>query len=79
MNDAILLPNKEYIKIEIEAFGTNFLTHEIYEELKCHIRDVCQALATNKSKVLSSQMKNILAEEKRLREQIKNHDSNEII
>ena len=79
MNDAILFPNKEYIKTEIEAFGMNCLTHESYEELKCHIRDVCQALAINKSKILSSQMKNILAEEKRLREQIQNHDSNEKI
>ena len=75
MNDAILLPNKEYIKTEIEGFGTNCLTHESYEELKCHIRDVCKALAVNKSKTLSLQMNNIRAEEKRLREQIQNHYS----
>ena len=41
MNDAILLPNKENIQTQIEAFGTNCLTHESYEELKCDIRDVC--------------------------------------
>ena len=69
----------EYTKTEIEAFGTNCLTHESCEELKRHKRVVCQSLAINKLKVLSSQMKNILAEEKRLKEQIQNDDSNEII
>ena len=76
MNDAVLLPKKEYIKTEIESSGLSCLTHESYEELKCHIRAVCQALTINKSKILSSQMKNIQAEETRLREQCQNVDSN---
>ena len=45
----------------------------------CHIRDVCQALAINKSRVISSKMKGSLREEKELREKIQQGKSDQTI
>ena len=45
----------------------------------CHIRDVCQALAKNKSRVISSKMKGSLREAKELRQKIQQGKSDPAI
>ena len=79
MNDTILVENKNYIREELKQFGDLYPIEDTYEELMCHIRDVCQALAINKSRVISSKMKGSLREEKELREKIQQGKSDQTI
>ena len=61
MNDTILVKNKNYIREQLNPFGNLCLIEDRYEEL-CHIRDLCQASGINKSRVISSKIKNSLRE-----------------
>ena len=78
MNDTILVENKNYIR-EVKHFGDLCPIGNTYEELICHLRDVCQALAISKSRVMSSKMKGSLREEKDLREKIQQGKSDQTI
>ena len=79
MNDTVLVENENYIREELKQFGNLCPIEDTYEELMCHIRDVCQALAINKSRVISSKMKGSLREEKELREKIQQGKSDQTI
>ena len=79
MNDTILVENKNYIREELKQFGDLCPIGDTYEELMCHIRDVCQALAINKSRVINSKMKGSLHEEKDLREIIQQGKTDQTI
>ena len=79
LNYTILVENKNYIREELKQFGDLYPIEDTYEELVCHIRDVCQALASDKSRVISSKMKGSLLEEKELREKIQQGKSDQTI
>ena len=79
MNDTVLVENKNYIREELKQFGNLCPIEDTYEEMMCQIRDVCQALAINKSQVISSKMKGSLREEKELREKIQQGKTDQTI
>ena len=79
LNDIILVENKNYIREEPKQFGDLYTIEDTYEELMCHIRDVGQALAINKSRVITSKMKGSLSEEKELRDKIQQGKSDQTI
>ena len=66
VNDSILYRNKKYIETEIQLFCAQY--PDQYEALKCHIRDVLQALAINDSRININLMFEYIQEEKLIRE-----------